>query len=222
MASTTYPSCTGNVVSERLEVLFEELAELAGQRNAIDARIVEIAAEMEHDELCGSTGARSVAALVAWKLGSSSTTAHTITTVAGRLQEFPHCAAGHAGGPAVTRSGRRHRRRRRAGLRCPLRGVGAQRLGQPAAHRGQARTPPRPRRRPAARTAVLDHQDHRRPVDLLADQARRARRRHVRRGAAEPPRRVDRRLETRPPRRRRRPERHPVRRRRCPTPWTRS
>jgi hypothetical protein len=94
MTSTTYPSCTGNVVSERLEVLFGELAELAGQRNAIDARIVEIAAEMERDQLCGATGARSVAALVAWKLGSSSTTAHTIITVAGRLQEFPRCAAG--------------------------------------------------------------------------------------------------------------------------------
>jgi hypothetical protein len=65
MTSTTYPSCTGNVVSERLEVLFGELAELAGQRNAIDARIVEIAAEMERDGLCGATGARSVAALVA-------------------------------------------------------------------------------------------------------------------------------------------------------------
>ena len=75
-------------------MLFEELAELAGQRNAIDARIVEIVAEMEHDGLWGSTGARSVAALVAWKLGSSSTTAHTIATVAGRLQEFPQCAAG--------------------------------------------------------------------------------------------------------------------------------
>src|SRR3954452_2012869 len=79
---------------ERLAVLFEELSELAGQRNAIDGRIVEIAAEMERDELCGSTGARSVAALVAWKLGSSSTNAHTITTVANRLQEFPRCAAG--------------------------------------------------------------------------------------------------------------------------------
>jgi hypothetical protein len=31
---------------DRLEVLFEELAELAGQRNAIDGRIVEIAAEI--------------------------------------------------------------------------------------------------------------------------------------------------------------------------------
>ena len=79
---------------ERLEVLFEELAELAGQRNAIDGRIVEIAAEMDRDELCGATGARSVAALVAWKLGTSSANAHTITTVARRLEAFPRCALG--------------------------------------------------------------------------------------------------------------------------------
>ena len=79
---------------ERLEVLFEELAELAGQRNAIDGRIVEIVAELDRDELCGSTGARSVAGLVAWKLGSSSANAHTITTVAGRLEEFPRCVQG--------------------------------------------------------------------------------------------------------------------------------
>jgi len=79
---------------ERLEVLFEELAELAGQRNAIDARVVEIAAELDRDELCGATGARSVAALVAWKMGTSSGNAHTIATVARRLQEFPRCAQG--------------------------------------------------------------------------------------------------------------------------------
>jgi hypothetical protein len=78
----------------RLEVLFEELAELAGQRNAIDGRIVQIVAELDRDELCGATGARSMAALVAWKLGASSGNAHTITTVAGRLAEFPRCAAG--------------------------------------------------------------------------------------------------------------------------------
>jgi hypothetical protein len=80
--------------AERLEVLFEELAELAGQRNAIDGRIVEIVAELDRDELWGATGARSVAALVAWKLGSSSGNAHTIATVARRLEEFPRCAAG--------------------------------------------------------------------------------------------------------------------------------
>ncbi len=81
-------------VPRRLDVLFEELSELAGQRNAIDGRIVEIAAEMERDQLCGGTGARSVAALVAWKLAASSANAHTITAVAGRLEEFPHCAQG--------------------------------------------------------------------------------------------------------------------------------
>src|SRR5579884_3412896 len=80
--------------AERLELLFEELAELAGQRNAIDGRIVQIVAELDRDELCGATGARSVAALVAWKLGASSTNAHTITTVARRLPEFPRCARG--------------------------------------------------------------------------------------------------------------------------------
>jgi hypothetical protein len=79
---------------ERLEVLFEELAELAGQCNAIDGRIVEIVHEIDRDGLCGMTGARSVAALVAWKLGLSSGNAHTIATVARRLEEFPRCAAG--------------------------------------------------------------------------------------------------------------------------------
>jgi hypothetical protein len=49
---------------------------------------------VDRDGLWGATGARSVAALVAWKTGSSSTHAHTIATVAGRLQEFPRCAQG--------------------------------------------------------------------------------------------------------------------------------
>lgn len=93
--SVTFPvSFAERPPVKRLEVLFEELAELAGQRNAIDGRIVQIVAEMERDELCGSTGARSVAALVAWKLGASSGNAHTITTVARRVQEFPRCVAG--------------------------------------------------------------------------------------------------------------------------------
>jgi len=74
-------------------VLFEELAELTGQRNAIDGRIVEIVAEIDRDGLCGMTGARSVAALVAWKTGTSPSNAATIATVAGRLGEFPRCAA---------------------------------------------------------------------------------------------------------------------------------
>ncbi|WP_163887092.1 HNH endonuclease signature motif containing protein [Mycolicibacterium hippocampi] len=87
-------AATSLAPKERLEVLFDELAQLAGQRNAIDGRIVEIVAEIDRDELCGLTGARSVAGLVAWKLGTSPSNAHTITTIAGRLAEFPRCTRG--------------------------------------------------------------------------------------------------------------------------------
>ncbi|MBV8786139.1 MAG: DUF222 domain-containing protein [Mycobacterium sp.] len=93
MSSTASPPAAVSP-AQRLEVLFEELAELTGQRNAIDGRIVEIVAELDRDELCGATGARSVAALVAWKLGASSGNAHTITTIARRLKEFPRCVQG--------------------------------------------------------------------------------------------------------------------------------
>ena len=55
---------------------------------------MEIVAEMDRDELCGATGARSVAALVAWKLGASSANAHAIAGVAHRLGEFPRCVQG--------------------------------------------------------------------------------------------------------------------------------
>jgi len=79
---------------ERVDVLFEELAELTGQRNAIDGRVVAIVAELDHDGLWGATGARSVSALVAWKTGTSSANAGTIATVAHRIEEFPRCAAG--------------------------------------------------------------------------------------------------------------------------------
>ncbi|MFV8319402.1 DUF222 domain-containing protein [Mycobacterium sp. 23] len=92
--SVTYPPAPMEVPAvKRVDVLFEELAELAGQRNAIDGRIVEIVAEVDRDGLCGMTGARSVAAVVAWKLGCSPGNAQTITTVAGRLGEFPRCAS---------------------------------------------------------------------------------------------------------------------------------
>jgi Domain of unknown function (DUF222)/HNH endonuclease len=79
---------------QRLEVLFDELAELTGHRNAIDGRIVEIVAEIDHDGLAGNTGCRSVEALVAWKAGVSHNNAKTITTVARRFEEFPRCAEG--------------------------------------------------------------------------------------------------------------------------------
>ncbi|WP_156623271.1 DUF222 domain-containing protein, partial [Mycobacterium sp. 1164966.3] len=80
---------------ERLDALFEELAELTGQRNAIDGRIVQIIAQVDREQLWGSTGVRSVAALVAWKTGGVSlANAHTIAAVADRLEEFPRCVAG--------------------------------------------------------------------------------------------------------------------------------
>lgn len=92
-ASTTAASAEV-LPSERLEELFEELAELTGQRNAIDGRIVDVVAEIDRDELCGATGARSIGALVAWKTGSSPSNASTIATVAHRLEQFPRCAQG--------------------------------------------------------------------------------------------------------------------------------
>ncbi|OYN79162.1 HNH endonuclease signature motif containing protein [Mycolicibacterium sphagni] len=78
---------------ERLERVFEELAELAGARNAIDGRIVDLVAELDHGNLCGMTGARSVAAVVAWKLGTTTANAQSIAAVAHRIDEFPRCVA---------------------------------------------------------------------------------------------------------------------------------
>ncbi|OBK68000.1 hypothetical protein A5653_15810 [Mycobacterium colombiense] len=94
MSSTASAGAVVVRPGERLEVLFEELAELSGQRNAIDGRMVEIVAEIDRDQLCGVTGARSVPALVAWKTGCSPANAHTIATIASRLEEFPRCAQG--------------------------------------------------------------------------------------------------------------------------------
>ena len=105
-------------------------------------------------------GARSVAALVAWKLGSSSANAHAISTVARRLEEFPRCAQG-------MREGR---------LSLDQVGVIAARAGEGSdehyaelargATVNQLRTAvklePRPEPDPgpdAARTAAVDHQD---------------------------------------------------------------
>jgi hypothetical protein len=77
-----------------LEALFEELSELCGQRNAIDGRIVDIVAELDRDELCGATGARSITSLVAWKTGITPNNAETVVAVARRAEEFPLCMEG--------------------------------------------------------------------------------------------------------------------------------
>ncbi|WP_071285691.1 HNH endonuclease signature motif containing protein [Mycolicibacterium llatzerense] len=77
---------------ERMDAFFDEIGELTGQRNAIDARLVEIAAEIDRDGLWGATGARSMVSLVAWKTGASPRNAEVLVAVAHRLEEFPRCA----------------------------------------------------------------------------------------------------------------------------------
>ncbi len=84
-------SFAGETHPRRLEVLCDELSQLCGQRNAIDGRIVEIVAELERDELCGATGARSIPAFVAWKTGIAPRNAETVVAVARRLEQFPRC-----------------------------------------------------------------------------------------------------------------------------------
>ncbi|WP_125079770.1 DUF222 domain-containing protein, partial [Mycobacterium sp. P7213] len=94
MSSIAATSSAESRPDRRLEVLFEELAELTGQRNAIDGRIVDIIAEVEREQLWGATGARSITALVAWKTGVSPGNARTIATVAHRAEQFPRCVQG--------------------------------------------------------------------------------------------------------------------------------
>ncbi len=83
-----------NYVVPRIEVLFDEIAELTGQRNAIDGRLVEIIAEIDGDHLWGHTGCKSIEALVAWKAGVSPRNAEMMVAVARRLDELPRMAAG--------------------------------------------------------------------------------------------------------------------------------
>jgi hypothetical protein len=72
-------------------MLFAEIGELTGQRNAIDGRLVEIIAEIDGDHLWGAAGCRSIEALVAWKTGVTPRNAETMVAVAHRLEEFPRC-----------------------------------------------------------------------------------------------------------------------------------
>ncbi|OFB44906.1 hypothetical protein BA059_01910, partial [Mycolicibacterium sp. (ex Dasyatis americana)] len=92
MSSEASSFAAGPGPARRLEVLCDELSQLCGQRNAIDGRIVDIVAELERDELCEATGARSITALVAWKTGVAPRHAETMVAVARRLGQFPRCA----------------------------------------------------------------------------------------------------------------------------------
>jgi len=94
MSSPAASFAPGVSPAERLDVLLDKVAELTGQRNAIDGQIVEIVAEIDRDELWGATGALSVPALVAWMTGISPRNAKTIVAIAQRIEEFPRCAKG--------------------------------------------------------------------------------------------------------------------------------
>jgi hypothetical protein len=83
---------------ERIEVLFHEIGELTGQRNAIDGRLVEIVAEIDRDGLWGATGAKSLPALVAWKTGVTPRRAEVMVAVAHRVEELPQCVGGMRAG----------------------------------------------------------------------------------------------------------------------------
>ncbi|MBX5486355.1 hypothetical protein MHAS_00048 [Mycolicibacterium hassiacum DSM 44199] len=78
-------------VSQRLDRLIDDLAELSGQLNAIHGRIVECIAQISRDGSWAYTGARSLAGFVAWKLGMSTTTAKVVSAIAERFDEFPKC-----------------------------------------------------------------------------------------------------------------------------------
>ncbi|MGK2866359.1 MAG: HNH endonuclease signature motif containing protein [Mycobacterium sp.] len=100
MPPPTTPFAAHVPAVSRLEVLFDEMAELTGQRNAIDGRLVEIVAEIDGrgtddgNSLWGATGCRSIEALVAWKAGVSPRRAEAMVAVAHRIDELPRCTQG--------------------------------------------------------------------------------------------------------------------------------
>jgi hypothetical protein len=75
------------------ELLFDEieaeLAELCGQRNAIDGRIAELVAKVDAEELLAGTGLRSLEHFCTWQLGVSSGRAKDLVAVAERLDDLP-------------------------------------------------------------------------------------------------------------------------------------
>ena len=88
------PGVEGLSPRDRLDAVFAELAQLCGQRNVLDGRIVDLIAELDRDELWGMTGAKSLPSMVAWKTGMSLTNAQVISKVARRAEAFPQCVAG--------------------------------------------------------------------------------------------------------------------------------
>ena len=214
MACSAVPLAPEMLPKERLEVLFEELAELTGQRNAIDARIVDIVAEMEHDNLCGMTGAASIPALVAWKTGTSRRNAERIAAIAHRLEEFPRCTtAMREGRLSLDQVGTiaeraAHGSDQHYAELATHATVSQLRTALKLAPKPQPQPQPQPEpdsdARAATPTATGDHQDRRRGLHHLEDHPAPRRGRHLRHRTAIPPRRPHHPMETRPRRRPRR------------------
>ena len=100
MPPPTTSFAEGAPAQSRLEELFDEIAELTGQRNALDGRRVEIVAEIDGrgtadgNSLWGGTGCRSLESFVAWKFGVTPRRAETIVAVAHRIDELSCCTRG--------------------------------------------------------------------------------------------------------------------------------
>ncbi|HEX4902026.1 MAG TPA: DUF222 domain-containing protein, partial [Acidimicrobiales bacterium] len=74
---------------QRFDEIEAELAELCGQRNAIDWRIAVLLAEVEREGLLGGTGLKSVEHFATWQLGVSRGHARDLTAIAERLDDLP-------------------------------------------------------------------------------------------------------------------------------------
>ncbi|ORA04387.1 HNH endonuclease signature motif containing protein [Mycolicibacterium bacteremicum] len=86
---------TADAVSDRLLGLYAEAAEVIGQRNALDGRLVDIVAEIDGGDgpsLWGDTGCRSLPELVAWRFGMSPRNAQVMVAIAQRIEAFPRLA----------------------------------------------------------------------------------------------------------------------------------
>ncbi|WP_304114108.1 DUF222 domain-containing protein, partial [Mycolicibacterium bacteremicum] len=84
-----------DAVSDRLLGLYAEAAEVIGQRNALDGRLVDIVAEIDGGagpSLWGDTGCRSLPELVAWRFGMSPRNAQVMVAIARRVEVFPRLA----------------------------------------------------------------------------------------------------------------------------------
>ena len=90
--------CETPEVLEALDEIEATAAELCGQRNAITARLVDLVARLDVDDLWESTGARSLEHWVAWKCGMSNGHAAELVTTARRRAELPETLAGLAEG----------------------------------------------------------------------------------------------------------------------------